>query len=148
MIQLKSGFGGRAGGHFGITFSTCFGLFPELFPGIFGMFRDHEMTILGGWRGHSRRFLDVFQKRSPLFSRWFLTIFRQLLFFRGEGGPDSTGPLGPQGPKLYRNSRYTALRRPVLVMRALNKSVSNARIENPSLSLAISTCSKESASLF
>ena len=103
-IRLR---GGGARGDFGVTlgslfrrfFSDFFGLFPGLFPSIFGMFRDHEMTILGGCKGRFRRFLDIFRKCSPLFFRWFLTIFRQLLFFLG-GKVDRTlrGPWGPRGP--------------------------------------------------
>ena len=80
-------------------FFDFFGLFPGLFPSIFGMFRDHEMTILGGWRGRFRRFLDIFQKCSPLFFQWFLTIFRQLLFFLGgrwTGLYGAPGALGAQ----------------------------------------------------
>ena len=89
-------------GHFRVMCFDIFGLFRTCSGSVPRRFRDHRKVFPRPSRGVSGDFFfDIFGSVHwclPVFFRWVLDIFGQLLFFEGEVGPDSTGPLGPQGP--------------------------------------------------
>ena len=70
-----------------------------MFPGGSGIIERYSRDLLGVFpETFFSTFLEVFTGVSQYFSDGFWTFLDNFYFFRGEGGPDSTGPLGPQGP--------------------------------------------------